>query len=178
MIGPVRNVLVLGGSGFVGRALIARLVERWGAGGGRITVPTRRLGHARALQPLPTVDVVQADVHDTSQLAHLVRGRDAVVNLVATLHGDADAFARVHVELPRKIARACVGGGVRRLVHVSALGVARDAPSLYLRSKWAGETVLPGNVKIGLALLWISALLTLYTGWDYMKAGLKHVTED
>jgi cardiolipin synthase (CMP-forming) len=42
----------------------------------------------------------------------------------------------------------------------------------------AGEYVLPGNVKIGLALLWISAILTLYTGWDYMKAGLKHVTED
>jgi NADH dehydrogenase len=159
MTGPVRNVLVLGGSGFVGRALIARLVERWGAGGGRITVPTRRLGHARALQTLPTVDVVQADVHDISQLAHLVRGRDAVVNLVATLHGDADAFARVHVELPRRIARACVGAGVRRLVHVSALGVARDAPSLYLRSKWAGETVLreaadaEGAARLDLTLL-------------------------
>ena len=41
----------------------------------------------------------------------------------------------------------------------------------------AGETVLPGTIKIGLALLWIAALLTLYTGWDYMKAGLKHVED-
>ena len=39
----------------------------------------------------------------------------------------------------------------------------------------AGEVVLPGTVKIGLVLLWISAILTLYTGWDYMKAGIKHV---
>ena len=103
--------------------------------------------------------MVQADVHDTEQVARLVRGRDAVVNLVATLHGDADTFARVHVELPRKIARACVGAGVRRLLHVSALGVARDAPSLYLRSKWAGETVLreaadaEGAARLDLTLL-------------------------
>ncbi len=42
----------------------------------------------------------------------------------------------------------------------------------------AGELVLPGTVKIGLTLLWLSALLTLYTGWDYMKAGIKHVVEE
>ena len=42
----------------------------------------------------------------------------------------------------------------------------------------AGELVLPGTTKIGLVLLWLSAILTLYSGWDYMKAGLKHVTED
>ena len=42
----------------------------------------------------------------------------------------------------------------------------------------AGETVLPGTIRIGLVLLWISALLTLYTGWDYLKAGLKQVTEE
>ena len=42
----------------------------------------------------------------------------------------------------------------------------------------AGEYVLPGNTQIGLGLLWVAALLTLYTGWDYLKAGLKHVTED
>jgi CDP-diacylglycerol--glycerol-3-phosphate 3-phosphatidyltransferase len=42
----------------------------------------------------------------------------------------------------------------------------------------AGEVVLPGTVRIGLGLLWLSALLTLYTGWDYMKAGIKHVVEE
>ena len=39
----------------------------------------------------------------------------------------------------------------------------------------AGETVLPGTQMIGLTLLWTAALLTLYTGWDYMRSGLKHV---
>ena len=42
----------------------------------------------------------------------------------------------------------------------------------------AGELVLPGTVKIGLGLLWLSALLTLYTGWDYMKSGIKYVVEE
>jgi CDP-diacylglycerol--glycerol-3-phosphate 3-phosphatidyltransferase len=42
----------------------------------------------------------------------------------------------------------------------------------------AGELVLPGTTRIGLFLLWISAILTLYTGWDYMKAGIKHVVEE
>ena len=41
----------------------------------------------------------------------------------------------------------------------------------------AGEVVLPGTLVIGLGLLWISALLTLYTGWDYLKSGIKHVVE-
>ena len=41
----------------------------------------------------------------------------------------------------------------------------------------AGETVLPGTITIGLVLLWIAAVLTLYTGWDYMKAGFRPVAE-
>jgi CDP-diacylglycerol--glycerol-3-phosphate 3-phosphatidyltransferase/cardiolipin synthase len=39
----------------------------------------------------------------------------------------------------------------------------------------AGDALVPGALNIGLALFWISALLTLYTGWDYLKAGMKHV---
>jgi uncharacterized protein YbjT (DUF2867 family) len=75
-------------------------------------------------------------------LRRLVKGRDAVINLVAVLHGSEAQFQRVHVELPRKLAQACAENGVRRLVHVSALGVSDAAPSRYLRSKAAGEAVL------------------------------------
>lgn len=42
----------------------------------------------------------------------------------------------------------------------------------------AGETILPGTVTIGLVLLWIAAALTLYTGWDYMRAGIRHVIDE
>ena len=52
------------------------------------------------------------------------------------------------------------------------------SPRDFLIAGRAGELVLPGTVKIGLGLLWLSAILTLYTGWDYMKAGVKHVVEE
>lgn len=137
----MNNVLILGGSGFVGSVLCEALVRRRG-GGQRVTVPTRRRAHAQHLQPLPGIEVVQADVHDEEQLARLVAGRDAVVNLIAILHGSEADFQRAHVELPRRVARACAAAGVSRLVHVSALGAASGAPSRYLRSKAAGEAAL------------------------------------
>jgi uncharacterized protein YbjT (DUF2867 family) len=138
------NLVILGGTGFVGRSLCGLLVERSGGGSAQIIVPSRAPARAKHLQLLPTLRVVGADVHDEAQLTALLRGRDAVVNLVAILHGSAAAFERTHVELPRTLARACAAAGVRRVVHVSALGVGPDAPSDYLRTKAAGETVLRG----------------------------------
>jgi uncharacterized protein YbjT (DUF2867 family) len=137
----VNRVLVLGGTGYVGSAVCERLVER-SAGEGRIVVPTRRLAHGQGVQSLPTLELVQANVHDDAQLARLVTGVDAVINLVAILHGSEAEFQRVHVDLPRRLAQACLKAGVRRLVHVSALGVGAGAPSMYLRSKTEGEAVL------------------------------------
>jgi uncharacterized protein YbjT (DUF2867 family) len=136
------NILVLGGSGFVGSVLCEKLVRRSSGGGGRVTVPSRHRERAKHIQTLPTVEIVQADVHDDAQLARLVAGRDAVVNLIAILHGRESEFERAHVALPRRLAGACAAAGVQRLVHVSALGADAQAPSAYLRSKAAGEAVL------------------------------------
>lgn len=136
------NVLILGGTGFVGRSVCEKLVERSGGAGGRITVPSRRPQRAQHLRTLPTVELVQADVHHNAELAQLVVGCDVVINLIAILHGGEADFQRVHVDLPRNLAAACRSGGVKRVVHVSALGAAADAPSKYLRSKAAGEAAL------------------------------------
>ena len=137
------NILILGGSGFVGRSVCDKLVERSGGAGGQIVVPSRRPARAKHLQLLPTLRVEPADVHNATELQQLVRGVDAVINLVGVLHGSESEFKRVHVELPHKLADACRAAGVRRLVHVSALGVSDDAaPSRYLRSKAAGEAAL------------------------------------
>ncbi|MEY3611464.1 MAG: hypothetical protein RJB14_1186, partial [Pseudomonadota bacterium] len=67
---------------------------------------------------------------------------DAVVNLVAVLHGSEERFESVHVDLPGKIASAMKKAGVRRLVHISALGADPQGLSMYQRSKARGETVL------------------------------------
>lgn len=139
------RILVLGGTGFVGRHVCEKLSRM----GWHITVPTRRPAQARALQLLPHLQLVQADVHDAQALSSLLHGHDAVVNLVAVLHGDAARFERVHVHLPRTLAQACRTSGVTRLVHVSALGADAQAISLYQRSKAQGEAVLQAG---GLAL--------------------------
>ena len=146
------NVLVLGGTGFVGRSVCARLVTRAGAASGQVAVVTRRASAAKHIQLLPTVEVIEADVHDPAQLNRLVEGRAVVVNLVAILHGSEAEFQRVHVELPRKLAQACVDNGVLRVVHVSAIGASETAPSRYLRSKAAGEAVLKA-ARLDLTLL-------------------------
>lgn len=156
------SVLVLGGGGFVGRALCEQLLRGLGADV-RITVPTRRLPHAQGVQSLPGVTVLQADVF--RDLPRLLPGHDAVVNLVAILQGSAAAFEHVHVELPRCIASAMHGAGVSRLVHVSALGVAEHAPSRYLRSKAAGEAVLQLAVQTqGLELTLVRPSLVFGNG--------------
>lgn len=134
----MKRVLVLGGTGFVGRHVCEKLQrEGWST-----TVPTRRALNAAAVQHLPRLTVVEAQVHDEVSLARLLPGHDAVVNLIAILHGSDAAFARAHVDLPARIASACQTSGVRRLVHVSALGAHLDAPSMYQRSKARGEDVL------------------------------------
>ncbi len=138
----IRNILVLGGSGFVGASLCEKLVERSGGAGGRITVPSRRPQRAQWLRTLPTLELPQADLGDDLVLGRLVAGHDAVINLVAILHGDKQQFRAVHVDLPRRLAAVCATQGVHRLIHVSALGVTADAPSAYLRSKAEGEAAL------------------------------------
>ncbi|MEY4506502.1 MAG: hypothetical protein RL297_1080 [Pseudomonadota bacterium] len=141
----MNNALVLGGTGFVGR----QVCEALHRDGWRITVPTRRARNAQAIQHLPRVTVLQADVHNAQALLGLVAGHDVVINLVAVLHGNAATFERNHVHLPERLAEACKQQGVRRLVHVSALGADAQGPSLYQRSKARGEAALQAAAAAG-----------------------------
>ena len=132
------RILVLGGSGFVGRQVCEQLARL----GWHITLPTRRAVNAARVQSLPGLTVIEANVHQEADLARLMPGHDAVVNLVAVLHGSEERFESVHVNLPGKIASAMKKAGVQRLVHISALGADPQGPSMYQRSKARGETVL------------------------------------
>ena len=143
----LENVLVTGGSGFIGRHVVAALAAQ----GLRVTVPTRHRERAKHLILLPTVDVVEADILEPRVLERLAAGKQALINLVGILHsrrgrrsdrGPNDYgpdFARIHVELPQAIVAACRAQGAKRLLHLSALGISASAPSEYLRSKAIGE---------------------------------------
>jgi uncharacterized protein YbjT (DUF2867 family) len=139
----IRTVLLIGGSGFIGRQLAQALTTA----GLRVIVPTRKLRHAAALRVLPGAEIIEADIFDTGSLSALMAQADAVVNLVGVLHSESDApygpeFARAHVELPRTIACAARIADVRRVIHISALGADAHGPSEYLRSKADGEAAI------------------------------------
>ncbi len=140
------KVLVIGGSGFLGRYIVSRLSAR----GDSVLVPTRKWERAKQLAVLPTVDVIESDVHNPAALTALMAGQDAVINLVGILKGGegqpyGPGFARAHVELPRKIGAAARAAKLSAVLHVSALKASADAPSGYLRSKAAGEAALRGE---------------------------------
>ncbi|MDB5867133.1 MAG: NAD-dependent dehydratase [Betaproteobacteria bacterium] len=137
----INDVCVIGGSGFVGRHVSHQLCARVH----RVTIPTRDRERVKDdLIPLPTADVVTADVHDEQTLVRLMRGCGAVVNLVGVLHNGRrnQSFEQAHVELARKVVDACKRTGIRRLLHMSALNAAPNGPSAYLRSKGEAEKIV------------------------------------
>lgn len=135
-------IVVLGGAGFVGRHIVARLTSA----GRRVVVPVRRREGAKHLILLPTVEVVESDIHDARALAALCTGASAVVNLVGILNESrAATFERVHVDVTRHAVTACHAAGVPRLLQMSALGAAPDGPSRYLRSKAAAEAIVAAS---------------------------------
>ena len=134
----MKKILILGGTGFVGRHVCEKLAE----GDYRATVLTRRRVNANHLQMLPMVDVIEGSAYDAATLAPLLAEHDAVVNLVAILHGSEAAFDKAHVQLVQTLVKACDAAGQRRIVHVSSLGADSNAPSMYQRSKARGEAVL------------------------------------
>ncbi len=135
----IKRVVVLGGSGFVGSALVAKL----DAAGYQIKVLTRRREASKHLILLPNVEVVECNIMQDSDLAHALKGADAVINLVGILHDNKPVgFEVVHHQLPKRVAKLCVDLGIARLLHMSALQAAANAPSAYLRSKAAGESAI------------------------------------
>ena len=140
----IKKVLLLGGSGFVGTYIANRLSQR----GVEVTIPTRRRERTKALIIQPNVEMPEVNINSEETLVELMRGKDVVINLVGILHSRdvvlpySKDFAEAHVELPRKIVAACKQAGVRRLLHMSALGADPKGPSEYLCSKGDGEAIV------------------------------------
>lgn len=137
-----QRVLLLGGTGFVGRRLAWHL-ERQGY---HVRIPTRSAARHRDLSVSPDIELLEADVHDESALDALLENCDAAVNLVGILNEaghDGTGFERVHVELAAKLVRACRRAGVGRLLQMSSLKAdAERGPSHYLRSKGRAERLI------------------------------------
>jgi uncharacterized protein YbjT (DUF2867 family) len=135
----MKHVCLLGGSGFVGSAIVRQL----SLAGYGVKVLTRRREASKHLIMLSNVDVLECDVMDDVALAKALKGADAVINLIGILHNSKKAsFKAMHEELPARLANLCANLGIKRLVHMSALQASKDAPSNYLKSKAEGENAL------------------------------------
>jgi len=135
----LRKICVLGGSGFVGSSIIAKLDQD----GYAVTVLTRRRESAKHLFLLPNVTVVECNVMDDQALKAALSGADAVVNLIGILHQSGrTSFDAMHHQLPSRLAKICDATGIKRLIQMSSLQADHNAPSEYLRSKAAGEAAL------------------------------------
>jgi len=129
-----QRLVVLGGTGFVGRHLVPRLA----ADGHRVVLLSRNREQHRELGVLPGVHVRTADVHDPATLQRELSDADAAINLVGILnpHGIHN-FEHVHVALVEKLIEACRASGVTRLHQMSALKAGQGL-SLHLKSR--GQT--------------------------------------
>ena len=143
-------ITIYGGSGFIGRHVV-RAIAKTGA---RMRVAVRRPELALHLQPLGGVgqiNAVQANVRFPDSLLAAAQGADAVINLVGILFPTGkQTFKAVQDEGARHVAEAARAAGAKALVHISAIGASPDAPSVYARTKAAGETAVkdlyPGAV--------------------------------
>lgn len=144
MIGP-RTIAVLGGTGFVGRALVARLLGE----GHSVRVVSRNRQRRADRWLTPGAAIVECDEYDPTALARAVAGCDVAINLVGILNapglGDrSGGFQRAHVQLTCNLIAACASTGIRRLLQMSALNAGRGR-SHYLRTRGVAEEAVKAS---------------------------------
>ena len=134
-----KTVCIIGGSGFIGRALVEKLARV----GARITVLTRNAGRTKILKPLGDVgqiSVMAGDALLDNDLARAIQSADYIVNLVGIFHPSGKQnFENAQAELPRRIAQISEQAEVVKIVQLSAIGADINAASTYYRTKAEGE---------------------------------------
>jgi NADH dehydrogenase len=134
----MRKIGLLGGTGFVGKPLINRLIKM----GWQIRILTHRREKHRELCLLPQIELVSANIHDQEELNKQLACCEVVINLVGILNeagNDGSGFRKVHVELPEKLIIACHNNNIKRLLHISAMNADAEQKSHYLRTKGEAE---------------------------------------
>ena len=132
-----KTVVVIGGSGFVGRHLLARLVNA----GLQVTALARSSAAESGLRKIAGVRVVRVKLESDEALSVCLAGQAVVINLVGILHESREIdFDAVHVAFPRRLMHLCQAAGVTQYLHMSALNAdAAKGPSRYLKSRGEGE---------------------------------------
>ena len=165
----MKHVCVLGGSGFVGSAIVGKL----SLSGYSVNVLTRRRESSKHLILLPNVTVQECDVMDDIALSNALKQADAVINLIGILHNSKkNSFKSRHVELPKRLAAICSKLGIKRVLHMSALQASNQATSAYLKSKAEGEECLRRTKELQLTIFRPSIIFGRGDGFINLFASL------
>ncbi len=142
MVSKSKTIVVIGGNGFIGTHLISFLVSQ----NYFVTVLVRKRDRAKHLWTLPRTDIVEYE-STVSSISKYILETSVVINLVGVLQSKpgnpwGQEFETAHVKLTSNIVAAAKKKGCNKIIHISALGSSQNAPSMYLRSKAAGEKIL------------------------------------
>jgi len=164
-----RTIAVTGASGFVGRSVVRELSGRGYAVRGLV----RDIGDAReAFGTTPAnVELVAGDICDDAVLGRLVKGAGACIHLVGIIRevrgkDRPQTFERMHISGTRHVVDACRSAGVKRYLHMSALGSSADGRAEYQRTKWEAERYVRRALGEGEALDWTIFRPSLIHGPD------------
>ncbi len=137
-----KTVALTGVTGFVGRHILPWLLEA----GFKVRVLVRDRDRLTLVDQ--KMKIIEGDLSDEGALAELVAGADCVMHLVGIIFEKASrgqTFESIHEDGVKRLVKAAKHAGVKRWVHMSALGARASAGCRYLQTKWAGEEAVRGS---------------------------------
>ena len=142
-----RQIAVFGGGGFLGRQLIRELTKE----NYRIKVATRNPYLKGYLKPLGNpgqIELIKTNIFNVEDVKKVLKNSDYVINLLGILYETRkQKFQQIHSQFPYLLANLCNDFVIKKLIHISALGVKEKHSSKYMQSKFQGEKNIMENFK-------------------------------
>jgi len=147
-----QTIAIFGAGGFLGRHLIRQLTKL----DYRIKVGTRKPYLKGYLKPLGNpgqVELFKTNIFDNQDLSRVLKNCDFVINLVGILYETRkQKFNQVHAMFPDILSKLCSDIGIKKIIHISALGVKEGHTSKYMVSKLKGEKNIQNNFNKSIIL--------------------------
>jgi len=138
---------ILGGGGFIGRYLVRNLTKK----NYRCIIPTRNAfqkGYLKTQAPPGAIEFIDWKLNDFSKLEEAISNSDIVINLIGILFENRkQKFSKIHAGIPDAISKLCSESGVKKFIHLSAIGANENSKSEYQKSKFKGEINAFKNFK-------------------------------
>ncbi len=138
---------ILGGGGFIGRYLVRNLTKN----NYRCIIPTRnpfQKGYLKTQSPPGSIELLDFKFDNLSEIEKSIKNSDIVINLIGILYETRkQKFFKIHSDLPDIISKICSKSGVKKFIHLSAIGAKAESKSIYQKSKFSGEEKSMQNFK-------------------------------